>query len=96
MRAQSGFLCDSAKMFIMMIIMPRCETYMQLCVSVCARVDCYSCSRINKVQVRVSSWILIHIILRSRDTPNFACHCSLFRRVCSKTCSPSIATLLSS
>ena len=39
------------------------------------------------------------IMLRSRVMPSFAyleCHCSLFRRVRSKTCSPSVATLLSS
>ncbi len=38
------------------IIMPRCtcasEVYGSVCVTVC--VDCYSCSRINEVQVRVS------------------------------------------
>ncbi len=79
-----------------------------VCVSVC--VDCYSCSRINEVQVRVSigtsshvfldfnSWIC-KIMLRSRVMARFAylvCHCSLFRTVRSETCPYSVATLLSS
>ena len=83
--------------------------YTVVCLCVC--VDRYSCSRMNQVKVRVSklqasshvyldfnSWIC-KIMLRSRVMPSFAyleCHCSLFRRVRSKTCSPSVTTLLSS
>ncbi len=43
-----------------------------------------------------NSWIC-KIMLRSRVMPSFAyleCHCSLFRRACSQTCLPSVATLL--
>ncbi len=87
--------------------MPRCacasEVYGSVFVCLCVRVDRYSCSRINKVQVRVSigmfSFVDLQIMLRSRVMPSFAyleCHCSLFRRVRSKTCSLSVATLLSS
>ncbi len=84
-----------------------------MCVCVC--VDCYSCSRINKLQVRVSIGSYSHVFLDSYLwickiklnsrvmmtglVDRFAyleCHCSLFRRVRSKTCSPSVATLLSS
>ena len=71
-------------------------------VCVCVCVDCYSCSRINEVQVRVSIgfysrvfnlWIW-KIILGSRIMPSFAhleCHCILFRRVRKKTCPWSVA-----
>ncbi len=44
--------------YITVIIMPRCAyaqaryTVVCVCLSVC--VDCYSCSRMNQVQVRVS------------------------------------------
>ncbi len=50
------------------------------------------------VYLDFNSWIC-KIMLRSRVMPSFAyleCHCSLFRRVRSKTCSPSVTTLLSS
>ncbi len=70
--------------------------YTVVCLCVC--VDCYSCSRINEVQVRVSIGFYSHVFLdsylwickiklRSRVMPSFAyleCHCSLFRRVRSK------------
>ncbi len=62
-----------------------------MCVCVC--VDCYSCSRINEAQVRVSSHVFGFVFvdfqnkLRSRVMPSFAdleCHCSLFKRGRSK------------
>ena len=76
----------------------------------CVCVDYFRCSRINEVQVRVSIGSSSHVFLAcylwickiklcSRVMPSFAyleCHCSLFRRVRSKTFSPSVATLLSS
>ncbi len=80
--------------------MPRCacasEVYGSVFVCVC--VDYFSCSRINEVQVRVSLQDFSHvfyceIILCSRVTSSFA---YLDRRVCSKTCPWSVATLLSS
>ena len=68
---------------------------MVVCLCVCVHVDCYSCSRINEVQVRVSSHVFLDfyswiskIMLRSRVMPS-----SLFRRVRSKNFSPNVATL---
>ncbi len=75
-----------------------------VCVSVC--VDCYSCSRINEVQVRVSigfqscflgwQWLDLQNKALFLSYAYLECHCSPFRRVRSKICSPSVATLLSS
>ncbi len=36
------------------VIMPQCACASKVYGSVCVCVDCYSCSRINEVQVRVS------------------------------------------
>ena len=71
-----------------------------------------SCSKINEVQVRVSSYVflvlelcLVLLTLEGQNNAWFSsytsfayleCHCNLFRRVRSKTCSLSVATLLSS
>ncbi len=76
-----------------------------VCVSVC--VDCYSCSRINEVQVQVSILIgfyshvfldfnlwICKIMLRSRVMARFAYLECLFRAVRSETCPCSVATLL--
>ena len=73
--AYSSFCTEVFLCYFAYIIMPRCacasEVYgsVFVCLSVC--VDCYSCSRTNEVQVRVSigfldfnSWIC-KIILRS-------------------------------
>ncbi len=93
------------------IIMPRCacasevysSVFVYLCVCVCRLV--YSCSRINQVQVRVFIGFYSHVFLLFVDLQNNAlfsshayleCYCSLFRRVPSKTCLLSVATLLSS
>ena len=86
------------------VIMPRCacasEVYGSVFVCVCVCVDCYSCSRINEVQVRVSIgflvmffWILIRGFASFSSYAYLECHCSLFRRVRSQTCSLSVATL---
>ncbi len=83
--------------------------YVCVCVCVCVCVDCYSCSRMNQVQVRVSSHgLLICGFVDLQNNASFSsyaysfayleCHCSLFRRARSQTCLPSVArsTLLSS
>ncbi len=51
--------------------MPRCacasevygRVFVYMYVSVCVSVDCYSCSRINEVQVRVSIGFYSHVFL---------------------------------
>ena len=85
--------------------MPQCacasDVYGIVFVCLCVCVDCYSCARINEVQVRVSIGFFLVMLIRgfakiimlcSRVMPSFTyleCHCSLFR-----TCSLNVATPL--
>ena len=91
------------------IIMPRCacasEVYGSVFVCLCRLLqllkDQSSASKsfYTLLVMDFNSWIC-KIMLRFRvNMPSFAyfeCHCSLFRRVRSKTCPRTVATLLSS
>ncbi len=73
-----------------------CMCIYRLCVCVC--VDCYSCSRINQgASKSFYSHVYLDLIRGLASFSSYAyTHCSLFRRVRSKTCPWSVATLLSS